>query len=229
MIAQPGQKASARLKKIDKHMGEVLRYLANLSVMNLTLGEMLEKLCHEKIYGIVSDEACELLYTSKLKSVEIFKVIDDYLSMTSEKSKWGMFLQGLITIRKSGGIERDYILRQYENYKNDLSIEYSKLTEQLSMYAELFITMTVSFPLFLILIFAIMGIVSAPAIAQASLFYIFAVTVIMIPVTAMMLSWRRRDMNEIQRQDRAEQEHCFPGPIVRANGSSFVHGDWRLH
>jgi len=192
----PSHNANARLKNIDKHMGEVLTYLANLSMMNLTLPEMLEKLCNEKIYGIISDEACELLYTTKLMSVEIFKVIENYLTLTSQKSRWGMFLQGLINVRKSGGIERDYILREYANYKNDLSIEYGKLTEQLSMYAELFITITVSFPLFLILIFAIMGIISAPAIAQASLFYIFAVTAVMIPITGIMLSWLIKSAQE---------------------------------
>ncbi|MGC8860766.1 MAG: hypothetical protein ACP5KL_06760 [Thermoplasmata archaeon] len=192
----PKHRANARVKKLDKHMGEALRYLANLSVMNMTLYEMLERLCREKIYGIVSEEACELLYTARLKSTEIFKVIEEYLSMTSEKSKWGMFLQGLVTVRKSGGVERDYILKAYENYKNDLSIEYGKLVEQLSMYAELFITITVSFPLFLILIFAIMGIVSAPAVAEASLFYIFAVTVVMIPLTSIMLAWLIRSAQE---------------------------------
>lgn len=195
-LVLPGRKAVARLKKIDRHMGEALRYLANLSVMNLTLKDMLKKLCEEKQYGIVSDEACELVYLSEIRSTDIFKVIEEYLKMVSQKTQWGMFLQGLINIRKSGGIERDYILRNYEDYRKKLNIEYSKLSEILSMYAELFITITVSFPLFLILIFAIMGIISNPAVAQASLFFIFAVTVIMIPVSAVILAWLSRSAQE---------------------------------
>ncbi|MGC8991935.1 MAG: type II secretion system F family protein [Thermoplasmata archaeon] len=185
----PSIKASSRLKKIDRHLGEALRFFANLSMSNITMLEMLEEVCKEKSFSTLSDEACELVTSAKFASKDIFKILEEYLMMTTQKSKWLLFIQGLVTARKSGSIERDYILRVYEDYRNDMNIEYMKLTDTLSMYAEIFISIVVSFPLFLILVFAIMGIVSKPAIAVASMYYILLVSLLLIPLGGFMVAW----------------------------------------
>ncbi|MGC8646461.1 MAG: type II secretion system F family protein [Thermoplasmata archaeon] len=185
----PSIKANSRLKKIDRHLGEALRFFANLSMSNITMLEMLEEVCKEKSFSTLSSEACELVTSAKFASKDIFKILEEYLMMTSQKSKWLLFIQGLVTARKSGSIERDYIMRVYEDYRNDMNIEYMKLTDTLSMYAEIFISIVVSFPLFLILVFAIMGIVSKPAIAVASMYYILLVSVLLIPLGGLMIAW----------------------------------------
>ena len=102
-------------------------------------------------------------------------------ALRSPSIKFQDFLQGVVTTSRSGGRLKPYFLMKAEEYEKENKLDMKSTMETLSMLAESFVTVVVAFPLFLVVILAIMAIVGGNA--ANTVMVLFLVIGLMIPIS----------------------------------------------
>ena len=100
----------------------------------------------------------------------------------SPSAKYQDFLQGVVTTSTSGGQLKPYFLLKAEQYEKEDRLQMRAKMETLGMLAEAFVTVVVAFPLFLVVIMAIMALISRGQ-SEFVLNLLFAVVGGMIPLS----------------------------------------------
>ena len=100
----------------------------------------------------------------------------------SPSSKFQDFLQGVVTTSTSGGQLKPYFLVKAEQFEKEDRLEMRKKMETLGMLAESFVTVVVAFPLFLVVIMAIMALISKGS-SGSVLVLLYVVVALMIPLS----------------------------------------------
>jgi flagellar protein FlaJ len=100
----------------------------------------------------------------------------------SPSAKFQDFLQGVITTSTSGGQLKPYFLLKAEEFQKENKLAMKSQMETLGMLAESFVTVVVAFPLFLVLIMAIMAIVGGGD-PDFMVMMLYLVVMMMIPVS----------------------------------------------
>ena len=88
----------------------------------------------------------------------------------------------MVTTSTSGGQLKPYFLVKAEQFEKEDKLEMRKKMETLGMLAESFVTVVVAFPLFLVVIMAIMALISKTG-SGFVVQLLFAVVAMMIPVS----------------------------------------------
>jgi len=140
-----------------------------------------KELSRQKVYGEISQEAAWITRDTELLGSDILTAIKK-AARRSPSSKFQDFLQGVITTSTSGGQLKPYFLLKADEYQKENKLELKSQMETLGMLAESFVTVVVAFPLFLVLIMAIMAIVGGgdPAFMVLML---YVVVLGMIPIS----------------------------------------------
>ena len=103
-------------------------------------------------------------------------------SQRSPSGKFQDFLQGVVTTSTSGGQLKPYFLVKAEQFEKEDRLEMRKKMETLGMLAESFVTVVVAFPLFLVVIMAIMALISKGS-SGTILLLLYVVVGLMIPLS----------------------------------------------
>src|SRR5207302_448672 len=103
-------------------------------------------------------------------------------SQRSPSAKFQDFLQGVVTTSTSGGQLKPYFLVKAEQFEKEDRLEMRKKMETLGMLAESFVTVVVAFPLFLVVIMAIMALISKGS-SGSVLVLLYVVVALMIPLS----------------------------------------------
>ena len=101
--------------------------------------------------------------------------------MRSPSQKFQDFLQGVVTTSTSGGQLKPYFLMKAEEYEKENKLVLKQTMETLSMMGESYVTVVVAFPLFLVVILAIMAIIGGNA--SNTIMILYLVVGVMIPLS----------------------------------------------
>ena len=94
------------------------------------------------------------------------------------------FLQGVVTTSTSGGQLKPYFLQKAEQFEKEYKLDMRSQLETLGLMAESFVTVVVAFPLFLVVIMAIMAIVpSGAGSGDMTVTLLYLVVFMMIPIS----------------------------------------------
>jgi flagellar protein FlaJ len=94
------------------------------------------------------------------------------------------FLQGVVTTSTSGGQLKPYFLQKAEQFEKESKLDMRAQLETLGLMAESFVTVVVAFPLFLIVIMAIMAIVpGGGGNAAFTITLLWLVVLLMVPIS----------------------------------------------
>src|SRR5207244_2008252 len=118
-----------------------------------------KELSKQTIYGEVAREAEWITRDTELLGLDILTALRK-AAQRSPSSKFSDFLQGVVTTSTSGGQLKPYFLVKAEQFEKEDRLEMRKKMETLGMLAESFVTVVVAFPLFLVVIMAIMAVIS---------------------------------------------------------------------
>src|SRR5207249_7222594 len=118
-----------------------------------------KELSRQTVYGEVAKEAEWITRDTELLGVDILTAIRRGAGR-SPSPKMQALLQGVVTTSTSGGQLKTYFLLKAEQYEKEDKLEMRKKMETLGMLSEAFVTVVVAFPLFLVVIMAIMALIS---------------------------------------------------------------------
>ena len=132
------------------------------------------------MYGEIASEAEWITRDTELLGIDILTAIRRGAAR-SPSTKFSDFLQGVVTTSTSGGQLKPFFVMKAEQFEKENKLELKSTMETLSMLAESFVTVVVAFPLFLVVILAIMAIIGGNAANTTMI--LFLVIGLMIPIS----------------------------------------------
>ncbi|MEM0160408.1 MAG: type II secretion system F family protein [Thermoplasmata archaeon] len=187
IISQPASVAKKRGKDIDNKISPAMNFISALASANVTPDIIFKELARRKEYGEIANEAEWITRDTELLGKDILTSLKD-ASKRSPSLKWTEFLQGVVTTSTSGGALKPYFILKSDEYEKELRLQMKKTMETLSLFAETFVTVGVAFPLFLIIIIAIMALINQ-SMAPVSVMVLYVIVFLMLPVLIGMFAF----------------------------------------
>lgn len=184
LSSTPGSKAKTRKRDIDKRIGATMSFISAMASADVNIDTIFKELARQPIYGEIKNEAEWITRDTELLGVDILTAISKGAQRTPS-SKFQEFLQGVVTTATSGGQLKPYFLQKAEQYEKESKLDMRAQLETLGLMAETFVTVVVAFPLFLVVIMAIMAIVpgSSSGTSDTTLLLLWLVVLLMIPLS----------------------------------------------
>ncbi len=176
----PGSKAKGRGRDIDKRISSAMSFISAMASANVPVDTIFKELSRQPVYGEIQKEAEWITRDTELLGIDILNAIKRG-SLRSPSQKFQDFLQGVVTTSTSGGQLKPYFLIKAEQYEKENKLDLKMTMETLSMMGESYVTVVVAFPLFLVVILAIMAIIGGNA--SNTLMILFLVVGLMIPLS----------------------------------------------
>jgi len=173
--------AKKRGRKIDKKISGAMSFISAMASADVPVDVIFKELSKQTVYGEVAKEAEWITRDTELLGVDILTAIRK-AAQRSPSSKFQDFLQGVVTTSTSGGQLKPYFLVKAEQFEKEDRLEMRKKMETLGMLAESFVTVVVAFPLFLVVIMAIMALISKTGSGFVVLL-LYVVVALMIPMS----------------------------------------------
>jgi len=181
LFSTPASKAKSRGRDIDKRIGAVMSFISAMASADVNVDVIFKELSRQTIYGQIKAEAEWITRDTELLGIDILTAISKAAQRTPS-SKFQEFLQGVVTTSTSGGQLKPYFLQKAEQYEKESKLDMKAQLESLGLMAESFVTVVVAFPLFLVVIMAIMAIVpGGGGSADTTVLLLWAVVLLMIP------------------------------------------------
>ncbi len=189
----PSSRANTRARNINRHIGSAMSFISALASADVNIDVIFSELAKQPIYGEIQKEAEWITRDTMLLGVDILTAIRNAASRTPS-NKFQDFLQGVVTTATSGGHLKPYFLAKAEQFEKEDKLNTKRDMETLGLFAETFVTVVVAFPLFLVVIMAIMAIVNgggsaAPAAVifgqplTLTVLLLYVVVLLMIPAS----------------------------------------------
>ncbi len=159
LLSSPSSRAKKRAKDIDVHLPAAVNFIAALSSADVTVPTIFKELSMRSEYGEIAKEAEWITRDTELLGRDILSAIEE-ASRRSPSIKWQEFLQGVVTTATSGGRLKPFFLSKSEEYERERRLNLKKNMESLGLFAEIYVTVGVAFPLFLVVIIAIMALIN---------------------------------------------------------------------
>jgi len=181
LLGSPASKAKRRGRDIDKRLAAAMSFISAMASADVNIDVIFKEMSRQKVYGEIAAEAAWITRDTELLGSDILSAIRA-AARRSPSAKFQDFLQGVITTSTSGGQLKPYFLLKAEEYQKENKLAMKAQMETLGMLAESFVTVVVAFPLFLVLIMAIMAIVGGgdPAFM---IMMLYLVVLMMIPIS----------------------------------------------
>lgn len=155
----PASRAKRRARLIDKRLTGAMSFISAMASAEVPVDVIFRELSKQEIYGEIKEEAEWITRDTELLGVDILTAVKR-AATRSPSTKWQEFLQGVVTTATSGGQLKPYFLLKAEQFEKEDKLEMKKRMETLGLLAESFVTVVVAFPLFLVVIMAIMALIS---------------------------------------------------------------------
>ncbi|TLZ62086.1 MAG: type II secretion protein F, partial [Methanobacteriota archaeon] len=176
-----GSLAKKRGKLVDKRITGAMSFISAMASADVPVDVIFKELSKQPVYGEVAKEAEWITRDTELLGVDILTAIRNAAGR-SPSNKFQDFLQGVVTTSTSGGQLKPYFLMKAEQFEKEDRLEMRKRMETLGMLAESFVTVVVAFPLFLVVIMAIMALISKNQ-SGFVLSLLYVVVGLMIPIS----------------------------------------------
>jgi flagellar protein FlaJ len=147
-------------RDIDKRIGPAMSFISALASANVNVDIIFKELARQEIYGEIKREAEWITRDTELLGIDILTAVSRAASRTPSM-KFQDFLQGVVTTSTSGGRLKPYFLQKADLFERESRLQNASMLETLGLMAETYVTVVVAFPLFLVVIMAVMTIVGS--------------------------------------------------------------------
>lgn len=175
----PAGKAKSRARNIDKRISSAMSFISAMASANVPVDMVFKELSRQAVYGEIQKEAEWITRDTELLGIDILSAIK-IGAQRSPSQKFQDFLQGVVTTSTSGGQLKPYFVMKAQEYEKENKLALKQTMETLSMLGESYVTVVVAFPLFLVVILAIMAIIGGNA--GNTVMILYAVVGAMIPL-----------------------------------------------
>jgi len=183
IYSMPFMRVSARAKAINRELPYAINFMAALASADVPIGRIFGALAKQReILPEMAKEAALIYRDMEVFEYDLMTAISNAISR-SASSKLQDFLQGIATVVYTGGSLKNYFMSKAEQYLFELRQEQRKDLEALSVIIESFIVVGVAAPIFMIIIFTVMGwITASPTQARVTYLMIKLIMFLILPV-----------------------------------------------
>lgn len=158
-ISLPVSKTKSRGKNIDRYLPYATNFINTMSVAGISPAEIFEALSTVDLYGEIQKEAQKITMEINMMGIDSITALKNAIRI-SPSEKFKEFIQGMLGVIQSGSELGPYFERCVEKYMESDLVERKRNLESLAVMAEAFVVTVIAFPLFLVIIFSIMGLTS---------------------------------------------------------------------
>ncbi len=158
-LSLPMSKAKSRGKNIDRYLPYATNFINTMSVAGISPAEIFETLSTVELYGEIQKEAQKITMEIDMMGIDNVTALKNAIHI-SPSEKFKEFIQGMLGVIQSGSELGPYFERCVEKYMDSDLVERKRNLESLAVMAEAFVVTVIAFPLFLVIIFSIMGLTS---------------------------------------------------------------------
>lgn len=152
--------ASERKRKIDGNLPYAISWMASLASVGIIPFEIFKKLAEtEEYYGEVSKEARRLVRDVEVLGIDFMSALRRLATITPSE-RFRTFLQGAITSALSGGEIGSYFIAKAQENMEENRRRFADYINTLGMISEIYIVAIIAGPLFIIVMFAAMMMLS---------------------------------------------------------------------
>ncbi len=158
--AQPRVKAWERARSIDAHLPFAISWMSSMATVGVIPYTIFKKLASaEEYYGAVSVEGKQVVRDVELLGVDFMTALRN-LTATTPSLRLRTFVQGAVTASLSGTEMGHYFISKSRENLEENRQKFSDFINTLGMIAETYVTGLVAGPLFVIVMFSAMGMMS---------------------------------------------------------------------
>lgn len=192
-LGGPASRAKQRGKDIDLRIASAMSFISAMSSANVNVDVIFRELSRQPIYGAIQEEAEWVTRDAEFLGIDILTALKRAALRTPSR-KFQDFLQGVVTTSTSGGQLKPYFLVKAEQYEKENKLDLKARMETLGLMAETFVTVVVAFPLFLVVILAIMALIGGSGMVIVIVIYI--IVGVMVPAMQVMFIWLIRGLSQ---------------------------------
>jgi flagellar protein FlaJ len=186
MYALPGIGADSRKRSMDEELPYSMSHMAVLAAAGLPPERVFRSLAESEDKSVVAEESKMVIRDIDMLGFDVLTALANARERSPSKA-FSDFLEGFIAATRSGGDLKKYLMSSAKEIMELRRIAAKQLVDTLGMIAEAYVSVLVVFPLILLIMFSVMGLVGG-GIGGFSVFSIMAlVTYAMIPLLAVMM------------------------------------------
>lgn len=161
ILLLPKIESGSRAAKIDHSLFNVVTYLYTLHHSGENIYPIIKSLAaHSSLYGEAAVELKQIVIDCERSSLDFYSAVLR-LSETTPSNKFRFFLTGLSSATKTIGTADDYLYTKIIELREEKRISQKIFLNTLGVIAEMYITIFVAGPLFIIIVVMVMGMLSS--------------------------------------------------------------------
>ncbi|HNX17957.1 MAG TPA: type II secretion system F family protein [Methanoregula sp.] len=173
------------------------------------------------IYGEVALEFRQVVRDVDFFGSDVITALH-HLSETTPSEKLRDFLVDLLSVIESGGDMSEFLASRVRLYQEEARFEQKQFLTVLSMVAEMYVTLFVAGPLFLIIVMVVMGLMGGSAVLQLSL-VIYAIIPIGSLIFILIIDLIAGKAEKSERYTRVKELITFEDvPVVKKSGEEHL-------
>ena len=210
ILSYPFFVANKRKGEIELYLPHAINMMYGMAVGGSPVYDMIKTIAESKhIFGELSKE-----FMMIIEMTDVFKknVYDGmrFVRDTTPSPQLASFLDNMIFILEGGGKLSEFLRSKSEELAEERERTFESFIEFLGMMAEVYISIFIVFPLFLLIVLTVMRLMGTTMFEM----YKFA-TILMLPIATMMFVWLLRSMMPIPKVKLEEYERRYE--LVKAN------------
>jgi flagellar protein FlaJ len=184
--AMPAITADSRKRDMDENLPYAISQMAVLASAGLAPERIFRSLAEQQGKSVIAEEAQTILRDVDVLGFDLLTALSKARERSPSKT-FSDFLEGFTATTRSGGDLKKYLLSYAKEIMEIRRIAAKQLVETLGMLAESYVTMLVVFPLILIIMFSVMGLVGGGFAGFSIASIMGLVTYAMIPIMAIAM------------------------------------------
>lgn len=186
LLRQPASKAASRKREINVTLPHAIMFLYALTSGGMNVIEAMRSLADaEDAYGEISREFQRIVEDMETFGTDLPSALRNAREATPSKG-FEQFLDDMLTVTDTGGDLTSFFGSESNRYLTQARNEQEDLIEFLSLIAEMYITLLVAGPLFLIILLLVMGLLGGSTITQVYVIIYAAIPLLSLAIIVLL-------------------------------------------
>jgi len=189
LYVYPSMQVDSRKRILDEELPYVASHTAVLSRAGLPPERIFRSVAAleaEGVRSVAAEEARNIVRDVHFLGFDIISAMERGIR-NSPSRKFVDFLDGFVSVARSGGDLTDYFLSSAKGFMDSARIAARQLIETLGGLAEAYLSMMVVFPLLIIVMLSVMTMIGGSVAGFSTVFLMQMVTYLLIPALALIM------------------------------------------
>ena len=189
LYTYPSIVSDSRSRYLDEELPYLSIHMAVLSQAGMPPERILRSVStigSERLRSVAAEEAKNIVRDVNLLGLDIGSSMTRSANKSYSK-KFAELLKGLVSVTQSGGDMTRYFLSAAKGYMDSARIAAKQLSDTLGNMAELYVSMMVVFPLVVVIMLAVMGVMGGTLAGISIVMIMYLVAYIAVPMMAMVV------------------------------------------